>query len=160
MAVPIAKNYSSRTVVKTYTKILDVSSSFSGAASGSGEVSAGLLVELEDTSAVNLDSGTWVQARWITSATTHQGYGWMTPASGAAVTTGTKVAAGSTTATGQGAAGVAMAANETYTMHYAKNDVTKLYFYNVFGANMRLLLTYGAEHTPLGTTDDDVGVGH
>ena len=159
MAVPTTKAYSSRTVVKTYTKVLDVSSSFSGAAAGTGEVSAGLLVEFEDTSAVGLGSATWVQARWITSATVHQGYGWMAPASGAAVTTGSKVNAGATTNTGQGALGVAMAANETYTMHYAAGEVQKMYAYNIFGANMRLLISYGVESTPL-VGSDSVDVGH
>jgi hypothetical protein len=160
MAVPTTKAYSSRTVVKTYTKVLDVSSSFSGAAAGTGEVSAGLLVEFEDTSAVGLGSTTWVQARWITSATVHQGYGWMAPASGSAVTTGSKVNAGATTNTGQGALGVAMAANETYTMHYAGGEVSKMYVYNIFGADMRLLITYGVENTPLADADDDVAIGH
>ena len=91
MAVPITKAYSSRTVVKTYTKVLDVSSSFSGAAAGTGEVSAGLLVELEYTSAAG--------------------------------------------------------------------EVQKMYAYNIFGANMRLLISYGVESTPL-VGSDSVDVGH
>ena len=160
MAAPIPISFGSRTATKTYTKVLDVSSSFSGAASGAGEVSAGLLVELEDTSAVNLGSCTWVSLRWITSATVHQGYGWVAPASGDAVTAGTKVGAGSTTATGQGALGHTMAANETVVMNFEAGDVTKLYAYNVFGANMRLLITYGATRTPLGLDDSAVGKGH
>ena len=83
----------------------------------------------------------------------------MAPASGSAVTSGGKVNAGATTNTGQGALGVAMAANENYTMHYAAGEVQKMYVYNLFGANMRLLITYGVENTPL-VGSDSVGVGH